>query len=216
MKIGRVQLQVALVVLAGVALGQAAPEPKLDSDAWQLEFDFHDLQRLNLVLPGDREPTSFWYLLYTVTNSSGQDVGFYPTFDLVTNTLEVVEGGRKISPSVYDAISARHKKLYPFFRPPTQVMGKLLEGVDNARTSAAVFRDFDPEASSFRLYIAGLSGEIETVLNPGFDPDQPESVENQRSFILRKTLEITYDLPGDPQTRNFAVPQREATAWVMR
>jgi hypothetical protein len=92
----------------------------------------------------------------------------------------------------------------------------LLQGADNARVSAAVFRDFDPTASSFVVHIAGLSGEIFSLANPVFDPQEAESPENQRFFILRKTLSIAYDLPGDPITRRRAIPTRRGTEWVMR
>lgn len=209
-------------MLGGLVLGLVqpvsaeVPKPSVVPRGWQLGFEFQDLERITVVLPGDKHPTTFWYLLYTVTNNTGADVEFYPSFHLVTETLRVVDGGDSISPSVYDAITSREKKSYPFFRNPLRMCGKLLQGPDNARISAAVFRDFDPEANSFTVYVAGLSGEIIRLSNPAFDPGTPETHENPRFFVLRKTLAISYDLPGDPETRRGATPVRRGTDWVMR
>jgi len=39
---------------------------------------------------------------------------------------------------------------------------------------------------------------------------------NPRYFTLRKTLEIRYTLPGSPQARPGAQPQRDEVRWIMR
>jgi hypothetical protein len=194
----------------------AAPKVESAAKSWVLDLKFHDPQRITLKLPGDKHETTFWYVLFEVTNNTGQDVGFYPSFRLVTDTLRVVQGGSNISPSVYDAIIARHKNDYPFLALPSKITGPLLQGEDNARTSLAVFRMFDKEANSFTIYISGLSGEIARVNNPGFDVNKEESAANPRFFILRRTLAIMYNLPGDPDTRIMAKPIRRSREWVMR
>ena len=204
---------VATTVAAQTSVVRSTPSL---TGSWQLDFRFHDLQRIDVRLPGDRHATSYWYMLYTVTNNTGRDVEFYPTFELVTDTMQVVTAGDEISPSVYDAIRGRHKKMYPFFRTPIDASGKVLQGADNARTSVAVFHDFDANASSLKVFVAGLSGEIERLGNPVYDENQPESAQNRRFFTLRKTLAIGYDLPGDPQTRRSAEPMRRGWDWVMR
>lgn len=200
-----------LIVGSGTASAAWTP-----AGTWEVDFEFHDLARISLVLPGDDHPETFWYLLYTVTNRSGRDVEFYPTFELVTDTLEVVTGSSNISPSVYDAIRARHKILHPFFRDPLRVSGKLLQGADNARTSAAVFRQFDENSNSVTIYVAGLSGEVVQFPNPTFDREGPETPQNAQFFTLRRTLAIEYDIPGDPETRRAARASRRDQQWVMR
>ncbi|MCB9849521.1 MAG: hypothetical protein H6817_02315 [Phycisphaerales bacterium] len=210
----KMTLLVALALCTPAAF--AAPKPSAAVRNWELDFEFHDLQRIELQLPGDSRPTTYWYLLYTVTNNSGKDVDFYPSFELVTSSLQVVTAGDHISPRVNDAIAARHIKLFPFFRDPTKVAGRLLQGPDNARTSAAVFRNFDPDANALQVFVSGLSGEIVSVPNPVFDPESPESQQNVRFFPLRKTFVITYDLPGDVRTRRESPAIRTGTEWVMR
>ena len=142
------------------ATTHAAPKPSVTPKSWQVDITFHDPQRIAVQHPGDPEPTVYWYVLFTVTNNSNRDVPFYPTFDIVTDDLSVIEGGDSISPSVYDAIAARHRKGYPFFLPPSRIYGTLLQGEDNARISAIAFRRPDPKVNQFTLYIGGLSGEI--------------------------------------------------------
>jgi hypothetical protein len=193
-----------------------APKTDLITSSWQLDLEFHDPQRITLILPGDDRATTFWYLLYRVTNNTRREVQFYPSFRLVTDTLKLVEGGDRISPSVYDAIALRHRNEYPFFTPPRKVTGPLLQGQENTRTSAVVFRQFDREASAFTIYISGLSGEVRRIRNPGFLTNQAESEQNPRVFLFRRTLAIKYDLPGDPGTQAQAVPIRRSRQWVMR
>ncbi|MFQ5415308.1 MAG: hypothetical protein ACE5E6_12700 [Phycisphaerae bacterium] len=198
------------------AAADAAPEAGLSANTWQLDFAFRDPQRFSIRLPGDAADTTYWYMLYVVTNNTGRDVMFYPSFRIVTDRLQVVEAGANIHPRVYDAIAARHKKDHPFFAPPSKVTGLLLQGEDNARTSAAVFRAFDDNVDAFRVFAAGLSGDVTRVANPGFDPARPESDANPRFFVLRRTLALSYQLPGDAETRSRVAPVRRSRAWVMR
>jgi hypothetical protein len=202
------------LLVGGMAM--AAPKAGAATKSWQLDVRFHDPQRITVQLPGDSYGTTFWYMLYQVTNTTGRDVPFYPSFRLVADTLKMVEGGAAIPPRVYDAIAARHKREFPFLAPPTQVTGRLLQGEANARASVSVFRTFDPEATSFSIYASGFSGDIERVANPSFDPSREESDSNARFFVLRRTLAITYDLPGAAEARGQAKPVRRTREWVLR
>lgn len=211
----------AAVLVMGMPLAVAgtiwaAPEPAIVPQSWEVELAFHDPQPIALRLPGDAEATTFWYVLYTVTNATGREVPFYPSFEIVTDDLTVIEGGANISPVVYDAIEARHRKAYPFFMGPARVLGPLPVGEDNARTSAMVFHVPVARVNGFRLYVGGLSGEMEKVRNPRFDRSRGESDENPRFFTLRKTLAVQYDIPGDPLSRAESTPVRVEQEWVMR
>lgn len=206
----------AMVTCLSAGRALAAPGMPSVSMSWELTFEFHDPQRITLTLPGEMQPITYWYLLFKVTNETGSEVEFYPSFRLVTDTLQVVEGGANVNPAVYDAIAERHKGQYPFFAPPTEITGTLLQGEENARVSAAVFRMFDPTAARFTVYISGLSGDIDRIPNPATKPANPGSSDAPRFFLLRRTLAITYDLPGDVHTRLEATPIRRSRTWVMR
>ncbi len=206
------------MVACGLTAGNVAAAPKVGvaTTSWELDFKFFDPQRITLQLPGDAEFTTFWYVLYEVTNNTGREVEFYPSFRLVTDTLKVVEAGEEISPSVYDAIAARHRNEWPFFAPPWKVTGPVLQGTQNARASAAVFRDFDKHASKFTVFVGGLSGELARVANPTVSLGPEALGTGKPYYVLRRTLAIRYDLPGDPNTRAGAVPIRRGREWVMR
>ncbi|MFQ5463577.1 MAG: hypothetical protein ACE5E5_13255 [Phycisphaerae bacterium] len=208
-----------LMVGSYAAMGrpaEAAPKPKIAPATWQVDFAFDDPQRITLKAPGDLEPTTYWYLLFTVTNNTGRDVPFYPSFRLVTDALQVVEGGAGIAPHVYEAIFARHRLQAPYITEPFRITGTLLQGEENARMSVAVFRMFDANASKFTIYVSGLSGDVERVRNPDFDPTRAESDSNVRFFMLRRTLAIDYALPGDEEARFAATPMRRSRRWIMR
>jgi hypothetical protein len=193
---------------------EAAPQAGLISPSWELDIEFFDPQRITVSTPTGTQ--TYWYVLYRVINRTGKDVRFFPSARIVTNTLRVVDAGNGVHPSAYDAIAARHRNDFPFFAPPTRVTGLLLQGPANARESAAVFQPFDPEASSFKVYLGGVAGEKQRVNNTAFDPTKPESEDNPRFFLAQRTLEISYDLPGDANTRAVAKPVRRDRQWVMR
>jgi hypothetical protein len=205
-----------LGLLSALTPAFAAPKPSLVARDWELAFEFRDPARISVVLPGDKQPTVFWYMLYTVTNETGREVLFYPQWDLVTDTLRVIHGGDNVSPTVFDAIRQRHQKQYPFLVEPLKASGPLLQGTDNARSSVVIFREFDPDAAQFTVFVAGLSGEVSRVANPAFNAKEPESAQNPQFFTLRKSLAIRYDMPGDLASRKSADPIRAGREWVMR
>ncbi len=210
---GRISFLAAALALLAIAPVVAAPKTGV---SWQLDMRFHDPQRIEIVHPGDTEPTVYWYLIYEVTNNTGRDRQFFPSFRLVTGTLQVVEGGANISPTIYNRVIARHRREFPFLAPPVKVTGLLLQGRENARASVAIFRDFDPNAARFTIYAAGLSGDFQRSPNPAFDRNEKESASNRRHFHHRRTLAIEYELPGDPAFRSRVKPIRRLRQWVMR
>lgn len=192
------------------------PAPSVVPASWELRFRFHDPQRVAVFLPGQADPVVYWYMLYTVENPGDQEVEFLPRFELVTNTLKVVASEIKVSPEAFQAI--RRRSGDPLLVPPEQAVGRLLCGKENARHSVAIWREFDPKAERFRIFVRGLCGEVTRVKNPAFDPARSESDANKRYFILYKTLAIPYTLPAGPRDR-MAVPavrQPDKQRWIMR
>ena len=68
-------------------------EPSRAPASWELKYSFSDPQRIALTLPGATQPTTYWYMLYTVENDTNRDVPFYATAELVTASLQVIKGG---------------------------------------------------------------------------------------------------------------------------
>jgi len=205
------------------------PEPSPSPISWELEFKFDDPKRIEIQLPESDRPEVFWYMVYTVTNTSPRSQRFFPIFQLVTEDLRIYDTDMGISPLVFDAIRERHRLTHKYLVHPTKVIGALLSGDDNARESVAVWRQVDLNLNSVDIYVAGLSGETRFIPNPAYDPDKPETEMitgpdgrerevkvNPKYFTLRKTLEIRYTLPGSPAARPAAVPERTGVRWIMR
>ncbi len=213
-----------LLLLFGASMpaaGYGALEPADAPVSWDLKFDFYDIQRIALTLPGDPTPTVFWYLLYTVQNDTGRDVDYYPFLELVTDTAKVYPSDIGVSPLVFNAIKRRHKATHPFLADSVRIVGRLLQGEDNAKEGVAIWPQFDIKANQFTVYVSGLSGETKIVENLSYEPSLPQTQVrrlpdgteidepvNPRYFVLRKTLAIRYALPGDTKTRRFTQAQR--------
>ncbi len=209
----------------------SVPEPSPNPVSWEFEYKFLDPRRLEIQVPGADRPEVYWYMVYTVTNTSRRSQRFFPMFQLVTEDLRVFDTDVGISPLVFDVIRERHKVTHKYLVEPIKAIGALLSGDDNARESVAIWRDRDLTISSnnFTIYVAGLSGETRFVRNPAYDPKQPETrkisgqdgreaeiVANPKYFTLRKTLEIRYTLAGSPRVHRTVEPERGEVRWVMR
>jgi hypothetical protein len=209
--------QVLWAVSVAIAQPPASqPTPAVASTAWTLNIKFQDPQRLSVVEPGQAQPVVYWYMLYTVENTTGREVQFYPEFELVTDTLRVVRSELNVSPAAYRAVA--HRANDPALLPPEKIAGRILVGKDRARHGVAIWKDFDPRAKGFTVYIGGLSGETARWKNPAFDTEKPEGRGNQKYFMLRKTLAIPYAFGGSEAKRSLTAPRRqvEKQAWGMR
>jgi hypothetical protein len=220
----------AITMIPGLtATAPAAPQPSIAPKSWQLEFEFEDPRRITIQVPGENRSRVYWYMLYTVTNNSNRDVQFLPRFDIVTDKLQVLETDATADQAVFAAIRKLHLKSRPFLLEPLEVMGKLLQGADNAKDSVAIWRDFSGDSRQFTVFVSGLSGESVILPNPTYDAGKPEFVVkdlpggiktkvnvNPRQFVLYKTLSVAYRLPGDDEARKLAEPIRERVEWLMR
>ena len=192
----------------------AAPRPAIvqRTGQWTLEARYEQPQQI--VLPwGPNGETRFWYMIVTVTNRTGQDVEFYPKCDLMTDTFQIVPAGRGVTPAVFEAIKQRHQSRYPFLESLRGVANRVLEGEDNAKDIAIIWQDFDTHALGFKVFLTGLSNETAVVPHPvAVDQATGKPV----PIYLRKTLELTYALRGDPALRASVEVVYKGQGWVMR
>lgn len=205
------------------------PAPSALPIAWEHKFDFLDLQRIEVQLPGTSETEIYWYMVYTVTNTSRTSQHFFPIFQIVTEDLRRIDSELGISLLVFNAIREKHRPSHPHLVHPTKAIGPLGVGDDNALESVAIWKQFDLNVNNIKVFVAGLSGEKQFLPNPGHDPDRPSRATvtgpggrtrteevNPRDFVLRKTLGIAYHIPGPPARRPAVKPQRTAIRWIMR
>ncbi len=206
-----------MVITSGIAavlvscLALAAPEPAIvpKPGDWTLEVRFEQPQQI--VLPGAIQQR-FWYVILTLTNKSGKDVDFYPACELITDTLQVVPAVKGTSAVLFEKIKNRHQGRYPFLQLLENAGNKALQGEDNAMDIAVIWPDFDPNAKTVNIFISGLSNETVAVDHP-VDKDQDGK---PVKIYLRKTLELSYTLGGDPAFRSDQKLKFESKRWVMR
>ena len=200
-----------LVVVSGLCV--AAPEPAIiqGPGQWTVEVKFEQPQQL--VLPwGGNGGARYWYTILTVTNRTGDDVDFYPACELMTDTFQIVPAGRNVPLAVFEQIQRRHQSQYPFLESLEKVENRILQGEDNAKDIAVIWRDFDTQATGFKIFVTGLSNETAVVNHPVAVDETGAPLQ----VFLRKTLALDYSLRGDPTLRNSVEVVYEDKNWVMR
>lgn len=226
----------ATLVLTSFPPLRAEPAPSPIPTAWELTLQPATPTRIQA------DGRTYWYMLYTVINNTGQDVDFHPDIVRVNEieselTAEQAAAQPDQAPKVtidpaivgvptrvYQAIANQHARTHPFLVTPVKAISRLLQGKDNAITSVAVFPDLNPRVSKFTIYFGGLSGEKIAKPNPVYssrsstaDAGTASNDEaNPKLFVLRKTLAMPYTVPGDASTRRTAAPVLGRMTWVMR
>jgi len=193
---------------------QAAPEPAVvQSDAeWTADVRFEKPRQIMLRRKSPDKPLRFWYTILTITNSTDRDVDFYPKCELMTDTFQIISAGKETPAAVFKKIKKRHRKKYPFLNTLENSGNRILQGQDNTKDIAIIWPDFDPEAKNVKLFITGLSDET-AVLD---HPTAKDAAGKPKKIFLRKTLELSYDLAGDPAFRSDAELTFKGNRWVMR
>jgi hypothetical protein len=193
----------------------AYPTPHLYALSWELKFEHTKPQRL--VVDGK----AYWYLTYMVTNKTDRDQQWLPTFEMLTDKGNVVEGnGKDIPSNVFETIKTREKKT--LLEPADKIAGTIRVGEAEAREGAAIWAEPDPRMGRFSIFVQGLSGEVRQFkkvdgalveLKQGADY---KGVKPDDLVILRKTLQLNYWIKGDEVYPGEDEVNQTAEVWVMR
>jgi hypothetical protein len=180
---------------------RAFPEPSVVPVSWELNLKHGPIERLIMTIDGKQQ--TFWFMRYSVINNTGKDVLFTPSVELMTDTGQVQEAFKDVPSDVFKKIKEMYKN--PLLESPTNVVGKLLQGEDNAKDGVLIFANLDTDARNFQIFFSGLSGETAEVKNPI----------TGKPVILQKSLVLEYGVPGqaigiDP------VPVYKGSHWVMK
>jgi hypothetical protein len=198
----------------------AAPQPKVIPTEWELDLVYQPPTPIRVHVPGEPGEQTFWYVLYSVTNVTGDDRTFVPQVTLYTDTGQIRQGDEGIYPSVFTAIKNRYNS--PYLMDLSRITGTILQGEDNARDGVAIFRDFDPAARSIDVFIGGFSGETAVVDLPAKVLVDETDVRGETrrvlkdTMVLHKTLQLTYQVPGEAAARFSVQPRLSSTQYVMR
>lgn len=194
----------ACVLMLGVSRLHAAPEPSAAAKGWSIDFTHGDPEPIAFKSPTG-EVQWYWYIPYKAVNNSKGEVLFVPEFTVATDTGDIVPANTNIPLAVFDAIKERIGN--PLIESPARVYGRLLIGDDAAKESVIIWRaGTKKDVDYIQVFAAGLSGEIAMTENPVTgDP-----------VILRRTLSLTYQLPGtggSPQGQPILL---RGEKWIMR
>lgn len=215
--------------VAAKAVDTADPD-KVDpnfikGEKWTFDLRFDHPQPLVVTTPsGEREV--YWYVVYTVTNRAEEEKNYIPAFTLFSNTAAVRRAG--IFPTVFAAVKKNRK--IRFLENAVKMHGMVLPGDDNARTGVAIFAPLDRETDRFTIFCAGLSGEYVQRCpkcgSPRIRRSESEphlkclacgcTPADDKVIDLRKTLAITYKLPGDKWWLNLDQPIFVSKTWTWR
>jgi hypothetical protein len=195
----------------GVRAGYADhPKPSVYPTSWELKFEHSKPKRIVVDVPGQGN-RAFWYMTYTVTNLTDEEQTFLPKFELLTRDGQVLRSDNNISPTVHDAIRARERNRA--LQTALQIAGSLRAGEDQAKEGLAVWHEPEPRMGTFTIFVTGLSGEIAQLSD---DNGQPIKDSDGQPIILRKTLEATYQVPGDEVHPGEDVVLEKSQGYVMR
>jgi len=201
-----------LAVMACTCL--AAPEPAIvpGPDDWTVDVTFEHPQQIMLQSIGGSGPRRFWYLIVTLANKTNRDVDFYPKCELMTDTFQLVATGKGTPMAVFEQIKRRHQSKYSFLECLEKAGNKILQGEDNTKDIAIIWSDFDAQAKNIKVFIAGLSNETVAIDHPIAKEEGGRPVK----VYLRKTLELSYSLQGDPALRSYTRLAYKGKRWIMR
>ena len=174
--------------------------PRDRQGIWILDFVFKPVRIRTIEVPG-RGRKQIYYLWYRVVNRTGEPRLFVPQFSLVTNT------GKRYDdvtiPQAIPVIQAREEGI-PLLGA-VSIMGLIppstREEIDDAVYGVALFENVDPRATSFKIYVRGLSDGYQVI--PG-DPNATDP-KGTREIVKYKTLRIDFTKLGD----EFLINEKE-------
>jgi len=190
----------ALAVVAAAGTAMAYPRPTPGAPRWELVFEPGDL-RLYVDPVADQ---AYWYLTYEVTNRTGRERVWAPSFILFTDAGEIVASGRGVSTRV--AMDIHELLGNELLENQNEIIGEIFHGREHAKEGLVIWRADELDVTEVSMFVAGISGETATINNPI----------TGEVVVLRKTLQRDYIVPGDALARGSRPVEPVRHRWVMR
>ncbi len=194
-----------LAIAAGVVLSAAAsvlgyPKPLAVAQRWELLFEPGPLR----LVVDEPTSTSYWYFTYTVTNRTGREQVWAPSFTLFTDAGEILTSGRRVPGRVMaDIMELLGNDL---LESQNQIIGEIFHGREHAKEGLVVWPAVNLEVNELSMFVAGLSGEKTVVRHPITDTE----------ILLSKTLQRDYLIRGNAPARGSKPIELVGQSWVMR
>jgi hypothetical protein len=203
---GAVLLTLLLGIFSTGLIG-LAPEPDPIPRRWQLSLEPGPLRFITLDVPGIGA-RDYFYFTYKVTNGTGQDVIFAPSFDLASDAGDIRRSGRDVPGVAIKALLAKLEN--PELQDQVSVVGVLLQGEENAREGLVMWPAGALNATDLSVFAAGFSGETRNV------DSHDAKTGTTRKVTLRKQLMIRYDTPGEIRGQGASPFVERERRWVLR
>jgi hypothetical protein len=201
----------------------------IQGEHWTLDITYEQPQPI-IVLNNKGEKSVYWYMIYTITNNTGADRNYVPSFFLFCDTGKLIPAA--VNPDAFEAVKKLRGLKYPNLENAGQMVAinapadnpaikkpentTIKMGSDNARTGVAIFAPMERNTRRFSIFIQGLSGEyIEKPTRPNkVEPGHLES--GDKLLRLHKTLAMAFDMPGDQWWQNLDKPIFKNKKWTWR
>jgi len=170
-----------------------APQKELDFTASELRL-FKDPE----------SGKHYWYMTYDVVNNTGKEVRFAPRIDLVVDDGRILAQGDGVSSGAVRQLKKYLKN--ELLEDQFEILGEVLPGKEHAKSGLVVFRADDLEPTELFVMVQGLSRETKKEPHP----------KTGEPVVLRKTVEISYLVPGDPKPRGSTTYPIVNQRWIFR
>ena len=202
----------ALAVVGALSLlvpgtAVAGPEPAPVPKRWQLDVAFSPLNLTTVEVP-DAGRRAYFYLTYKVTNNTGDDLLFAPSFHMTTGSGRTYRSGRDVPVAVTREIMERLEN--PFLVDEISITDTLLQGKQNSKEGLVIWPAYELKAEQLTIYGAGFSGETATIEVPKAGTREPTK------FVLRKTAELIYHGGGELDASEDLSLEPMSRRWIMR
>ena len=162
----------------------AHPKPKAVPDRPELNFQPGPLRIFKSPATGQW----YWYMTYEISNYTGEDRTWAPTFTLYTDRGEVLESGGRSGVKRERVMEIQEHLGDGMLELQHEIIGDLFQGEGNARSGLVVWKAGRTDVNELALFVAGISSETAVVEHP---------LTGEKN-TLQKTLMREYLVPGDP------------------
>ena len=171
-----------LASLLGLStLADAYPKPRPIPARPELNFEPGPLR----IRQSQKDGSWYWYMTYTVSNYTGEDRIWAPTFVLFTDRGDILESGRDVHREISEEFHAFLGN--ELLEPQHQIIGDLLQGERNARSGLILWPAPSVDVNEVSLFSTGISSETAVVEHPV----------SGKPITLHKTLMMEYLIPGN-------------------
>jgi hypothetical protein len=187
----------SLLLCLALAAGVAGYEQRISKlGTWELAFTSRPPRAIETIENGAL--VNYRYVIYEVKNETSQEIDFFPTFQIETDT------GKTFDAQVFPAISKRIQERFgKEVRDQTTVTGVLKPG--QSRKGVALWKGVEPGSDVLNVYVGGLSGDLKT-----------EKTQDGKLTVLYRTYKLVYGRPGDSFDLSIDPVELKSTEWVWR